>query len=127
VELSRRPTFVRRSTWRRACRALIAGNVPPGALRRVRRGRLDLLPHQLEPALAIIRGLGSRVLLADDVGLGKTIQAAVIVSELRARGAGDRVLILTPSGLRDQWAGELRERLDIAASIIDAASVRRAV
>ena len=53
------------------------------------------------------RGLGSRVLLADEVGLGKTIQAALVVAEMLARGAIDRVLVLTPAGLRDQWADEL--------------------
>ena len=125
--LPRRARFGGRSTWRRACRALIAGDAPPGALRTLRRARLDLFSHQLEPALAIVNGLGSRVLLADDVGLGKTIQAGLIVSELRARGAADRVLILTPSGLRDQWAGELQGRLGIDAAIVDAPSLRRMV
>ena len=48
---------------------------------------IDLLPHQLEPALAIVRGHGTRLLLADEVGLGKTIQAGLIVAELLARGA----------------------------------------
>src|SRR5471030_2124966 len=127
VETRRRARFVRRGTWQQACRALIAGDAPASALRTLRHARLDLFPHQLEPALAIVRGLGSRVLLADDVGLGKTIQAGLILSELRARGAADRVLILTPSGLRDQWASELRERLDIDAAIVDATSLRRLV
>ena len=48
---------------------------------------MDLLPHQLEPALAVVRGRGSRMLIADEVGLGKTVQAALIVAELKARGA----------------------------------------
>ena len=62
------------------------------------RARIDLLPHQLEPAIALIRGHGCRLLLADDVGLGKTIQAGLAIAELRARGAADRVLIVTPAG-----------------------------
>ena len=69
-----------------------ADNRPPGALKSALHARIDLLPHQLEPALAIVRGFGSRVLLADDVGLGKTIQAGLICAELLARGAIDRVL-----------------------------------
>ena len=73
--------------------------------------RIDLLPHQLEPAMAILRGLGTRVLLADEVGLGKTIQAGLVVSELLARGAIERVLVLTPPGLRDQWLQELADAL----------------
>jgi hypothetical protein len=127
VEYRGQPRVVRRGTWRRVCRALIADDAPAGALRTLGRARLDLFPHQLEPALAIVGGLGSRVLLADEVGLGKTLQAGLIVSELRARGVADRVLILTPSGLRDQWADELRERLEIDATIVDAVALRRMV
>ena len=83
------------------------------------------MPHQLEPALAVIRGRGSRLLLADDVGLGKTIQAGLIVSELLARNAIDRVLILTPAGLREQWEQELARRFAIAAAAVDGRVLRR--
>src|SRR5262245_36811449 len=62
-----RPRRVRRRSWRRACRALAAGDTPPGGLRTAAAAGIDLLPHQLEPALAVLAGLGSRVLLADDV------------------------------------------------------------
>ncbi|MGB7217825.1 MAG: helicase-related protein, partial [Vicinamibacterales bacterium] len=127
VERRPRPERISLRAWRRACRALIASESPPGGLRCARRARIELLPHQLEPALAIVRGLGSRVLLADAVGLGKTIQAGLIVSELRTLGAADRVLILTPAGLRDQWARELAERFDLHATILDARSVARSV
>src|SRR3990170_3287660 len=112
IERRSRPTRVPRRLWRRACRALISADTPPGALACARLARIDLLPHQLEPALALVRGLGSRVLLADDVGLGKTIQAGLIVAELQRRGAADRVLVVTPAGLRDQWARELAERFE---------------
>src|SRR5207245_9943771 len=100
---------------------------PSGSLMSSRLARIDLLPHQLEPALAVLRGLGSRVLLADDVGLGKTIQAGLIVSELRALGAADRVLIITPAGLRDQWAHELSARFGIEAAVLDVRALRRSV
>jgi len=82
-------------------------------------------PYQLEPALAAVRGISSRILLADEVGLGKTIQAGLILAELRERGWADRTLILTPSGLRDQWAEELSRRFDIHAAMMDACTVRR--
>ncbi len=130
IERIERPTRLRlvtRRRWRRACRALIADHTPPGALRSGRWARIDLLPHQLEPALAIVRGLGSRLLLADDVGLGKTIQAGLVLSELRARAAIERALILTPAGLREQWAGELSDRFAVTATIIDAGEMRRRV
>jgi superfamily II DNA or RNA helicase len=124
IDRVRRPRFVRATLWRRACRALAAGETPPGGLRTIRHARLDVMPHQLEPALAILRGLGSRLLLADDVGLGKTIQAGIVIAELRARGSADRVLVLTPAGLREQWAQELRARFDIDAEVADAATLR---
>jgi superfamily II DNA or RNA helicase len=119
--------FVHSGRWRRACRALVAQHTPPGALRSPLRARIDLLPHQLEPAISLVRGLGSRVLLADDVGLGKTIQAGLAVAELRARGAAEKVLILTPAGLRDQWASELAGRFDLDAEIVDFRAVRNRV
>jgi len=87
---------------------------------------MDLLPHQLEPALAILRGLGSRVLLADEVGLGKTIQAGLVCAELLVRGAIDRVLVLTPAGLRGQWRDELLKRFSIRATTVDAPALRTA-
>ncbi len=120
-----RPRIVRSIRWRRACRALIAADGPPGSLRTARAARIELMPHQLEPALAILRGLGTRLLLADEVGLGKTIQAGLIVSELLARGSIDRVLVLTPPGLRDQWRHELEERFAIDAPIADGHALKR--
>ena len=64
---------------------------------------IALLPHQLSPALAVVRGAATRLLLADAVGQGKTVEAGLILRELAARGAADRVLVLTPLTLRDQW------------------------
>jgi superfamily II DNA or RNA helicase len=94
-----------------------------GQLRAASRASIDILPFQLAPALALIRGHSSRFLLADEVGLGKTIQAGLIVAELQQRGWCDHALILTPSGLRTQWADELLQRFDICASVVDAASL----
>src|SRR5262245_11457198 len=125
IDRPRRARLVGAVRWRRACRALIAADTPPGGLRTVRHARLDLLPHQLVPALAILRGDGCRALLADEVGLGKTIQAGIAIAELIARGSAERVLVLSPSGLREQWAHELSERFGIAAHLADAAALRR--
>jgi superfamily II DNA or RNA helicase len=119
------PVRVSRRQWRCACLRLLAAETPPGGLVAARDARIDLLPHQLEPALAVVRGLGSRVLLADDVGLGKTVQAGLIVAELRGRGAADRVLIVTPAGLRDQWAHELSERFGLRAEVLDVRALRQ--
>ena len=124
VRRRERPRVASPRLWRRACRGLIAANAPPGTLRTARTAAIDLLPHQLEPALAMLRGAASRVLLADDVGLGKTIQASLIVGELLARDCIDRVLVVTPAGVREQWADELRSRFGIAATLADARSLR---
>ena len=54
-----------------------------------------------------------RFLLADEVGLGKTIEAGLIIKELRARGFADRVLILAPSGIVSQWQYELKTKFNM--------------
>ena len=83
---------------------------------------LDLLAYQLEPALAVLRG-ATRVLLADAVGLGKTVEAGLILAELRARHLVDHALVLCPSGLRETWVQELRDRFGIAAATLDQAGL----
>jgi superfamily II DNA or RNA helicase len=112
-------------TWRAGCRHHIANAAPAAAAMQAIRASIDLLPHQLEPVLAILRGDSSRLLIADDVGLGKTIQAGLIIAELLARGAAARALVLCPSGVRDQWAGELAERFRLDARIADQDDLRR--
>ena len=80
--------------------------------------RMDLLPWQLAPALAVLGGV-TRLLLADAVGLGKTIQAGLVLAELRARGLVERALILVPAGLRPAWAAELKTRFELPVEILD--------
>jgi superfamily II DNA or RNA helicase len=80
--------------------------------------RIGLCAWQLEPALAAIDG-ESRILLGDEVGLGKTIEAALIIAELMARALVERVLILTPASLRHQWSAELSDKFGISATIFD--------
>ena len=111
IPASQRLRLVRSRRWRRSCRELLFNQFSEGQLCAAGRARIELLPHQLEPAIALARGDGCRVLLADEVGLGKTIQAGLAIAELRARGAAERVLIVTPAGLREQWAGELSRTL----------------
>ena len=80
--------------------------------------RASILPHQLEPAAACLDGC-TRLLIADEVGLGKTIQAGLILAELMRREPGIRALVLAPAALRDQWAEELRARFAIAPLAAD--------
>ena len=131
VEVVRQPSTVlqrvRTSRWRRAARALLARSGIYGVLQTASTADIDVMPHQLEPAVAVLRGEGCRVLIADDVGLGKTIQACLLIAELRARGLADRVVILTPPGLRDQWRDELLARFHLDATIADFRAVRARV
>lgn len=124
IAATRRLRIAGRTAWRRDCRTLLTSHGPPSMLRTAITARMQLLPYQLEPALAMVRGLGSRVLIADAVGLGKTVQAGLIVAELRARHAAARTLILTPAGLREQWLGELADRFDLEATLLDASAAR---
>lgn len=116
---------VRPRRWLHAIRRAALDVHPFGALRAAATSPIDLLPYQLEPALAIFRHGATRVLIADDVGLGKTIQAGVIVRELVARQDETRALIVTPAALREQWRQELIGHFDIAAVNADASWLRR--
>jgi SNF2 family DNA or RNA helicase len=68
------------------------------------------LPHQIEVARRVLRQMGGRAILADEVGLGKTIEAGIILKELLVRGLARRVLVLTPASLVTQWQGELESK-----------------
>jgi superfamily II DNA or RNA helicase len=121
---------VRRVTparWKRLTRAMLCEVTPAWqSLRTPLRARISLLPFQLEPALAVTHGLAARILIADEVGLGKTIQAALIIAEILERAQHGRVLVVAPSALTDQWQTELRERFAMDAWHADSASIARA-
>jgi superfamily II DNA or RNA helicase len=86
---------------------------------------IRLLPYQLEPALAVLRHGALRVLLGDEVGLGKTIEAAMIVNEIVRGGRLSRALILCPASIRHQWKHELTALFDLQVTEADAAWLRR--
>jgi len=73
------------------------------------------LDYQVETVLKVLRLLRGRALLADEVGLGKTIEASMLIQEMRLRGMARRVLVLVPSALVGQWTEELREKFQIPA------------
>jgi SNF2 family DNA or RNA helicase len=69
---------------------------------------VEELPHQLRVAQQVLRPpMGGRAILADEVGLGKTIEAGIILSELAARGLARRVLAIVPASLATQWQEEM--------------------
>lgn len=77
------------------------------------------LPHQSQGALKILRDLNATALLADEVGLGKTITAGIAIRELIERGLVKNVLILTPPSLVDQWVAELKYKFELDFKIIE--------
>jgi ATP-dependent helicase HepA len=81
--------------------------------------RIDLIPHQLYIANEVANRPNPRVLLADEVGLGKTIESALILHHQLTRGTISRVLIVVPEPLLHQWLVELRRRFNLSFSIID--------
>jgi adenine-specific DNA-methyltransferase len=85
---------------------------------------VDLNPHQVDAALFAFRSPLSRgALLADEVGLGKTIEAGIIISQLWAE-TKRRILVIAPASLRKQWSRELAEKFFIASVIIESKSFR---
>ncbi|HEV3486953.1 MAG TPA: helicase-related protein, partial [Vicinamibacterales bacterium] len=119
------PRAVRPRKWLHAIRHIAVRQHPFGALRSAGHANIDLHPYQLEPALAIRRHGHLRVLVADAVGLGKTIQAGLVLAEVLASDASARALVIVPAGLRQQWQRELRERFGIETWICDAEWLRR--
>ena len=84
-------------------------------------GRLELIPHQFYILQEVSSRQVPRVLLADEVGLGKTIEACLILQRLLAVGQAKRVLILVPESLTHQWFVELLRRFNLWFSIYDEA------
>ncbi|MES2623943.1 MAG: RNA polymerase-associated protein RapA [Pseudomonadota bacterium] len=82
-------------------------------------GRTELLPHQLYIAHTVATRPAPRVLLSDEVGLGKTIEACLILQQQLLSGLANRVLILVPDSLVHQWLVELLRRFNLRFTILD--------
>ncbi|CEI84126.1 ATP-dependent helicase [Oceanobacillus oncorhynchi subsp. incaldanensis] len=76
---------------------------------------LDILDHQLQAAEQVIETMHGRAILADEVGLGKTIEAGLVLKEYMVRGLVKKALILVPASLVNQWEKELNEKFLIPA------------
>ncbi|MCA6128321.1 ATP-dependent helicase [Thalassolituus oleivorans 4BN06-13] len=86
---------------------------------------VDLNPHQIEAALFALRNpLQQGVLLADEVGLGKTIEAALVLCQHWAERRR-RLVIVCPAALRKQWAQELAEKFALPSTVLDAAAIKQ--
>ncbi len=77
--------------------------------------QLTPLPHQLETAQQVVENMNGKAILADEVGLGKTIEAGLILKEYMIRGLVKKALILVPASLVSQWVSELNEKFHIPA------------
>ena len=82
-------------------------------------GRIDLIPHQLYIAQEVANRHAPRVMLSDEVGLGKTIEACLILHRLLLSGRADRILVLVPESLVHQWFVEMLRRFNVWLHIFD--------
>ena len=87
---------------------------------------MDVLEHQTRTAATVLRRFRGRAMLCDEVGLGKTVEAGLVLSELLMRGLVRSVLVLTPPSLIAQWQGEMRRKFAIDLTSHDDPSFRRA-
>jgi ERCC4-related helicase len=86
-------------------------------LRSLQSSRAIPVPYQLVPVMMALEQERVRLLIADDIGLGKTIEAGLVIQELRSRGRAKRVLIVCPANLREQWREALEYFFHINAYI----------
>ena len=89
-----------------------------GPFRSFGRLAVEPRPYQLVPLLMALKLDPVRLLIADDVGIGKTIEAGLVARELMDRGEVERVAVLCPPQLAEQWQGELREKFHVDAELV---------
>lgn len=89
------------------------------------RGVMNLVPYQLDPALQALRQPRSRILIADAVGLGKTLEAGVLATELIQRGRGKRILVVTQKAMLTQFQKEWWSRFSIPLVRMDSVGLAR--
>ncbi len=80
----------------------------------------DFYAHQFTPIVKLMNSVNRGILIADEVGLGKTIEAGLLWTELRTRFDFRRLLVLCPAMLRQKWKRELRQRFGVNADVLDA-------
>ncbi len=86
--------------------------------------RTEFYPHQFKPLLKFLDHPAKRLLIADDVGLGKTIEAGYILRELEAQQVVEKVLILVPARLLPKWKRELQTRFEETFEVVRGSDLR---
>lgn len=86
--------------------------------------RVDVKPHQVSVVHRVVTSPPHRFLLCDEVGLGKTIEAGMIIKELRERMGAERVLIVVPANLKRQWQFEMKSKFNEVFAILDSVTVK---
>lgn len=115
--------FVSHNEFRARLTATRLGNPQADHIFALRAARIQYIPFQFKPLLRLLRADQPRLLIADDVGVGKTIEAGLILKELSARQQLDRVVVLCPKALTGKWRTEMR-RFDENFRILSADSLR---
>lgn len=106
--------------------ALLRQSVPPDSRLVIgHRAAMDVLPYQLDPARLALKQPRQRILIADAVGLGKTIECGVLLTEMIRRGRGRRILVLTVKSMMTQFQKELWARFSIPLVRLDSAGLQR--
>lgn len=105
----------------------VNGDEPDRITSSIMDSSVDLNPHQIDAALFAFQSpLSNGVVLADEVGLGKTIEAGLVISQLWAERARS-IIVIVPSSLRKQWESELRDKFHLPTVILEGASYNAAL
>ncbi|MHA1992381.1 MAG: helicase-related protein [Candidatus Hodarchaeales archaeon] len=86
--------------------------------------RLSLMPHQINVTHRLSEEFFPRIILADEVGLGKTIEAGIYIKEMIARNLAERIIIIVPASLVKQWQFEMRNKFNISFTIYDGKKIK---
>lgn len=127
--VAHKTNWVDRNTFRSYLTACLINTPSSKNLYSLNSARIDFVPYQFRPALKILKADEPRILIADSVGVGKTIEAGLIIKELEAHGGLNRVAIVCPKPLvaERKWEGEMRERFDEEFVPFDGAMLRQAL